>query len=178
MDLRESWISDLLASLSHGFVKIQEKLRDLDYYDVGFAKEQAETIFGLAFVAAQTYITGTISDMFEINSDCGLSKQDMLFHDSPQLNQNVSKIILVNAIANYFKHYEEWNGWEIQRYNRQTIQTLNLVGINENTTYPCHVAAQMIWPNEVLCELSYLLDVLVDWRKHLLERVKSSSQVY
>ena len=66
IDYRVDWMRDLFSSLNHGFSIIQDKLSKIEYFDGVFAQEQAETIFGIAFVSAQTYITGTVSDMIEI----------------------------------------------------------------------------------------------------------------
>ena len=76
VDYRVDWVRDLFGSLNHGFSSIQEKLSTIDYFDGLFAKEQAESIFGIAFVTAQTYITGTISDISEISGDNMAIKKD------------------------------------------------------------------------------------------------------
>ena len=164
---------DLLSSLNHGFSIIQHKLNYIDHFDGIFAQEQAETIFGIAFVAAQTYITGTVSDMMVINEKVKLSKFEMLSLGSPMVGQ-ISKVHLINAIANYYKHHEEWSDWNVEGQSKKTIEALKSCGISENTPYPCHKAAQIIWPSEVLCELNEMLDVLVAWRRNLLQHVKSA----
>ena len=174
VDYRVDWMRDLFESLNHGFSMIQEKLNTIDYFDGLFAQEQAEMIFGISFVTAQTYITGTVSDMSAININSGLSKADMLNIGSPLVANNVPKVLLINTIANYYKHHEEWGDWHIESHNRRTIQTLSQVGINGETSFPCHEAARIIWPTEVLCELNYLLNVLVEWRQNLLQHVKGT----
>ncbi len=173
-DYRADWIGDLFSSLNHGFTTIQEKLNNIDYFDGSFAQEQAEAIFGIAFVTAQTYIAGTVSDMLEINRKGNLSKTDMLAIGSPIIVNNITKVQLINTIANYYKHHEEWNGWEVVGNNKRTIESLNKCGISEQMPYPCYEAAQIIWPTEVLCELNHLLTILVDWRKILLQHVRST----
>lgn len=174
VDYRVDWIRDLFGSLNHGFATIQEKLNNIDYFDGAFAQEQAETIFGIAFVTAQTYIVGTVSDMSEINSKGNLSKADMLTIGSPIVVDNITKVQLINTIANYYKHFEEWSGWKVEGHNKKTIETLNKCGISGQTPYPCHEAAKIIWPTEVLCELNFLLNILVEWRKNLLQYAKNA----
>ena len=174
VDFRADWVQDLFSSLSHGFITIQEKLNTIDYFDGLFAQEQAETIFGIAFITAQTYISGTISDMLEINTSSNISNFDMLEIGSSLDKNNISKVLIINTIANYYKHHEEWNGWKIENNNKRTIQTLNKIGISESTEFPCHQAAQITCPNEVLCELNYLLIILVEWRKNLLAHIKNT----
>lgn len=173
VDYRVDWMRDLFSSLNHGFSIIQDKLNQIDYFDGIFAQEQVESIFGIAFVSAQTYITGTISDMAEIGGDNAPSKYQMLSIGSPMLGK-ISKIQLINAIANYYKHHEEWSGWKVEGQSKRTVETLNSCGISENTPYPCHEAAQLIWPTEVLCELNEMLEILVGWRKSLLQHVKNT----
>ena len=174
VDYRVDWVRDLFSSLNHGFSSIQEKLSTIDYFDGLFAEEQAESIFGIAFLTAQIYITGTISDISEISGENVLSKSKMLSIGSPEISNGITKVLLINTIANYYKHHEEWSGWEVNRLNRKTIETLNSCGINEGCEFPCHEAAQIIWPNEVLCELNYLLNILVEWRENLMHRVKNT----
>ena len=173
IDYRVDWMRDLFSSLNHGFSIIQDKLSKIEYFDGVFAQEQAETIFGIAFVSAQTYITGTVSDMIEIGDNEALTKSEMLAIGSPKVGE-ISKVQLINAIANYYKHHEEWSNWKPEGKNKRTIAALESCGISENTTYPCHEAAQIIWPSEVLCELNEMLDVLVRWRENLLQHVKNT----
>jgi hypothetical protein len=175
IDFRVAWINDLFSALNHSFSIIQNKLNQVDYYDGVFAQEQAETVFGIAFVSAQTYITGTISDMKEIGGDQAPSKSDMLAFGSPRVGY-LSKVEIINVIANYFKHHEEWENWDEEGHKKRTIKALNGCGITENTPYPCHEAAQLVWPSEVLCELNEMLSVLVEWRKKLLQHVKNACQ--
>ncbi len=173
VDYRVDWMRDLFSSLNNGFSIIQDKLNHMDYFDGVFAQEQAETIFGIAFVSAQTYIIGTISDMKEVGGDRALSKPEMLAIGSKRVGE-ISKVQLINAIANYYKHHEEWSDWKVEGQNKRTIAALNSCGISKNTPYPCHEAAQIIWPSEVLCELNELLDILVRWREKLLQHVKNT----
>jgi hypothetical protein len=173
IDCRVAWIGDLFTSLNHSFSIIQNKLNREDYYDGVFAQEQAETVFGIAFISAQTYITGTISDMKEIGGDQAPSIADMLALGSPVVG-DLSKVEIINTIANYFKHHEQWEDWEEEGHKKRTIRALNSYGINENTLFPCHEAAQLVWPSEVLCELNEMLSVLVEWRKKLLQHVKKT----
>jgi hypothetical protein len=174
VDYRVDWIRDIFSSLNHGFATIQDKLDNIDYFDGLFAQEQAESILGIAFVTAQIYITGTIADISEISSDCTLSKPKMLSIGSSEVSSGITKVFLINTIANYYKHHEEWTGWEVNQANKKTIETLNICGINKDCEFPCHEAAQIIWPNEVLCELNYLLNVLVEWRENLVRHVKNT----
>jgi len=97
----------------------------------------------------------------------------MLAIGSPSVGK-ISKVQLINSIANYYKHHEEWSDWEVEGKNKRTIADLNSCGISESTLYPCHEAAQIIWSSEVLCELNEMLDILVEWRKNLLQHVKNT----
>ncbi len=166
-------MSDLFKSLNQGFSIIQSKLNQGGYFDGAFAQDQAETVFGIAFVSAQTYITGTVSDMLEIGGDSAPSKKEMLALGSTKVG-TLSKVEVINTIANYYKHHEEWSNWSLEGQKKRTIIALNSFGITENTDYPCHKAAQLIWSSEVLCELNEMHKVLIEWRKNLLQHVKNT----
>jgi len=174
IDFRKSWMRELFLGLKQSFVSVEEKLNTTDWYDGLDAKEQMETIYGIAFVAAQTYITGTISDICKIRGENYKTiKPKMLSSGSPIIVDKVTKVFLVNTIANFYKHNEEWNNWNPKNNNKKTIETLAKCGITENTDFPCYKVATMLWREEELCELNYLLDILVEWRKSLLSNSES-----
>ena len=174
VDYREDWMRELFLSLNHGFVSIGEKLNSIEWFDGVFAQEQAETILGIAFVSAQTYITGTIADMSAIKGQSYRSfKTEALSTGSPIVVDEITKVALINTIANYYKHNEEWENWNATGHNKITIEILNKCGITEQSESPCREAAELIWPTEVISELMYMLDVLIEWRKNLLLHVKN-----
>lgn len=175
VDYRQGWVSDIFSSLNHGFKSINEKLDTIEWFDGLFAMEQAETIYGIAFVTAQTYITGTISDMYDISEQDSKSlKTEWITFGSPTVVDEITKVSLINTIANYYKHFEEWDGWKKNRQNKNTIETLNKCSITEHTEFPCYETAKIISHTEVIHELNFMNEILFDWRKCLLGHVKNT----
>lgn len=169
IDFRKDWMRELFLALKQAFVSVEEKLNNIEWYDGIFAKEQIETILGIAFVAAQTYITGTISDIRAIGVGANKgNKYEMLSTGSPYVADNVTQVVLVDSIANYYKHNEEWDGWKEDNKNKRTIEILRKCGITEKTEFPCYEAATILWPEKDIYELGKLLEILVDWRGQVL----------
>ena len=133
--------------------------------------EYVETVFGIAFVLAQTYITGTVADINKLRELRGEKSVDKIhcYSDSLwYLPDDTSPILLINSIANYFKHYEEWDKWP----ENWTVETLHRVGIGENTEFPCYVAATKLWNENEIKNLHHLLTIISEWRKHVLLKYK------
>ena len=74
----------------------------------------------------------------------------------------MTRIEVINATANYFKHHEEWSGWPAT----ETTQILSSVGITQRTELPC------IEVTELFCGKSWefvvVHQVVKEWRLHVL----------
>ena len=66
--------------------------------------------------------------------------------------------MLINALANYFKHNEEWSSWP----DNETTKTLRYYGISENTEFPLDEGVSIILGES--SDLRSLCEVLEDWR--------------
>ena len=77
----------------------------------------------------------------------------------------MTRIQLINAAANYFKHHGEWAGWPTGGQGAADRRILRSVGITEKTGCPCVAAV------EKLCGTSWKLvvlhQILKEWRGHL-----------
>ncbi len=71
IDFRYDWVSVILHSLNSGFEAIRNKAEQQPWFDGIWQMENAESIFGLAFVAAQTYILGSVEDVNKIRESAG-----------------------------------------------------------------------------------------------------------
>ena len=153
------------------------KLQENGHYDGFDALEDSEWILGVAFIAAQTYIIGTWADINGILTESNsaikrVSKENLLLLDVNWIANGVTRIQLVNAIANYQKHHDEWEGWQIDGKNQATIDILKNCGISKDTEFPCYTAATLLWPDSRIGELSYLLGLLEDWRERVFRKYK------
>ncbi len=165
---RENLLRSLLCSLGKGFDVIDKNLQTKEWHDGLFAKEEAEGILGISFIAAQTYITGVVADFNETNSNYKKgSKFKLLSSYSELVKENVTSVQLIDTVANYYKHNDEWSNWEVNNHNKHTIEILMACGITTKTEFPCYEAATMLWPENEIKELSNLLNILVVWREQV-----------
>ena len=139
-DFRYDWVAVTFDSLETGFKTIQKEGNSESWFDGPWQKEYAENILGVAFVVAQTYILGAVEDLNEVresNSKNPVNKIDVYSDASQSLSNSVSSILLINSIANYYKHHDEWDIWP----SNLTVEVLGKVGIGKDTEFPCCVVA-------------------------------------
>jgi hypothetical protein len=175
-DFRLDWLSQLFAALSGVIDDIHEKLGKVDGYDETFALEESESILGIAFIAAQTYVEGTVADIKAVHGKSKqLKKWDLLALEvkGETFADGVTRLQLVDAIANYHKHHEAWDDWRVNANNEKTIGILNKSRINKETEFPCNRAAALLWPASNLGEFRYLLNILADWRERVFREYGS-----
>jgi hypothetical protein len=174
-DYRSEWVKEILISLDHGFINIQKKYDENEWFDAYWAQEQVESIYGIAYVTAQTYITGTISDMSKISAlEATKERKAEWMATAESVVNGISAINLMNAMANYFKHNEEWDEGKLVRNNKNTIEILDRCNINSETDFPCWTAAQTLCNKEMISDVVFLHKMLVAWRKELLKFIKNT----
>lgn len=142
-------------------------------FDAGFALEHTEDLLGIAFVTAQSYITGTVSDIPKLTRlQSRPTKRELLQRFADKLpGYRITTLELCDAIANYWKHHEEWEGWSVTDRNRRTIDILNEVGIRDQDYFPCNSVANILWPRGA-SSLEELIDLLSSWRQKVIEEYK------
>lgn len=123
------------------------------YYD------QIEYLTGFGLIALQTYLT-------ETSAFVGLRKQET-FDLGPKTSSGVSKIQILNAAANFWKHREEW----IFKGGEKRAEAVNAlfeeVGYSTDTDYPISgVLTALLNPLEV--RFSSLLVPVRAWRDDLI----------
>jgi len=168
IDYRIELLHDVIVGINAGLSAIQERLDTEEWFDGISALEHADPLFGLGFVAAQTYAIGTVSDLNNVRMSRRKPKKEKLYCyacDTVALKGGVTRIQLINASANYFKHHDEWAQWPTRGKGAYDTKTLGRVGINEKTESPCIDAI------ELLCGTSWdliaLHKILKEWRAHL-----------
>jgi hypothetical protein len=173
MNLREvDWRIAPLHHVMVGFEAGLDAIRELsdvaEWFDASHASEHAEPLFGLGFVAAQIYALGTVSDLNSVRVSRGKSKKEKLdcyACDTVRLKGGVTRIQLINAAANYFKHHDEWKTrWPTKGHGAQDVKTLGDVGITEKTEFPCIHAVELLGTSY---KLIVLHQILKEWREHL-----------
>ena len=112
-DWRIEPLHNVIVGIDAGLAAIHGRLARR-VVDGSWACEHAEPLLGLGFVAAQTYAIGTVSDLNSVGTSRGKSKKEKLecyAYDSFRVKGDVTRIQLINATANYFKHHDEWARW-------------------------------------------------------------------
>ncbi|MEC7118392.1 MAG: hypothetical protein VXW65_00610 [Pseudomonadota bacterium] len=124
------------------------------------AEEYTQYLLGAVLVACQAYAVGTVMDINAIRSAYGrqpLSKIQ-LYKSGCIPNSQYNFVLLINALANLFKHNEEWSSWP----ENETTKTLRHFGVNENTEFPLSEGVSVILGDS--SDLRGLCDVLEGWR--------------
>ena len=98
--IEENLARELLDFIDKKIAEIIKSSHSLEEMDMLGYLDGAENLIGLGFVVCQTYMT-TIRGALEIKSKNALSYPPM--HQSGEM---IAKI--VNDLANYWKHNEEW----------------------------------------------------------------------
>ncbi len=178
-DWRYSSIQRIFESLSLGLKSVEYDLEESErstelYFDADMALEHANGLFGIAFVTAQTYITAIVSDANKVAKSSIQFKKDQLLKDYSEclLGLTVTKLEFCNAMANYFKHHDEWARWSGIGHSQKTIAILHAAGIREDDSYPCVSAANILLSKDDW-DLDPLLQTLSNWRKVVIEACKS-----
>jgi hypothetical protein len=170
-DFRYSWTSSICQSLELGFSSIREREKEEVWFDGLWQLEHIECLFGIAFVSAQTYILGTVQDINTIRKNSGKSSIDKIKYyaeDTNPLPCGTSRITLINAIANYYKHHDEWDIWP----TNSTTKILSTVGITDTTEFPCYKAAITLWGEQECGKLGHLLFLISEWRQYILNQYR------
>ena len=157
-------LSDALKDVECDFSEAQES------FEIDDALEHTESLLGIAFVMAQTYIAGTVSDAYKLmGSGSNLTKEQLLKDYGDRLaGSAVTRMELCDAIANYFKHHDEWNSWSATGRHQKTVSILRAAGIEENDDFPCRKAADILWSNNDGSDLEPLLSLISSWRKSVI----------
>ena len=132
---------------------------------VDMALDDSESLLGVALVAAQTYIEGTVGDVWRFGNRNarGASKPSRKLHaeclscDVELASNGITRVGLLNAAANYYKHHESARGLDLQVW-----RALNKVGITCTTEYPCSRVTEILCGREL--RLRTLCDILAEWR--------------
>src|ERR1035438_2103365 len=99
--------------------------------------EVAEHFIGSAFVLGQATITQTVSLVKRMHEDAGKpswipsEKGKIMDTASPiHVETGLSKIAIINAVANYYKHrYEWWDDWSGPSNRSETINIAVQLGL-------------------------------------------------
>jgi hypothetical protein len=103
-----------------------------------------ESLVGTAFVVAQTHITGIVSAIIRLHEAnrsqltiCDGKRPGILHLASPQVaTSGFNRIEVIEALANYFKHGDEWTApWSaLKGRSASTVKVILAIGCKANGT--------------------------------------------
>jgi hypothetical protein len=175
IDWRLSSTRQVLQALSDALKNVEKIILDetREDYEREDALQHAENLLGIAFVTAQTYIAGTVSDVNQFAKAVNNMTKDQLVksHSEKIAEKPITKLELCDALANYYKHHDEWESWSAIGRQQKTVATLQAAGIKESDSYPCIKAAEMLWLNTQ--SLESLLSLISNWREAIIMAYKN-----
>ena len=138
-----------------------EQMDSLGYFD------EVEHLLGFGVVGVQTYIT-------DIASFAGFQKHET-FQYGPTTKNGTSKIKIVDAIANFWKHRSEWSLNGGGKRQEAIEKLFDAVGYSTDTEYPISgVLTELLAPLDT--RLFNLAEMLVDWRNSTISDPRAKNR--
>jgi hypothetical protein len=166
IDWRIKPLEQIVAGIDAAIAAVRERM-DSEGIDGLEGRDLAEFMLGLGFVAFQNYAIKTWTDLNIIRDGFGKPPVDKLACyrcDQFTVKQNgPTRIELINAAANYFKHHDEWSQWP----DNETTRTLSRVGITQQSEFPCIEAVRIFCGDS--WRLMVLHQIVREWREHVLK---------
>lgn len=131
---------------------------DVSHLDSMGLLDELEHLVAFGVVCVQTYIT-------DMASFARLSKHEA-FEFGPTTAGGISKVQIINAAANYWKHRSEWTLNGGGKRKEAIDKLFDEVGYSTDTDYPISgVITELLTPMDTrLCNLS---PILIDWRNSM-----------
>jgi hypothetical protein len=92
-----------IQGLHNSIEGLKQKIEEIPWYDVDWLLQESEPIYGLAFIAFQNYINGSIKDLGNNTN----TKENLYKLEQNAEGFSKSKIELIIGLANYAKHKDE-----------------------------------------------------------------------
>jgi hypothetical protein len=172
IDRRIGPLQDVMAGVEAGLQRIHGRLEEESWYDGLHALDDSEPLLGVAFVAAQIYIEGTVGDIWRLrNNDTPIGDRQskrLLAKWLPRgkvVVPGIARVQLIYAVANYYKHHES-----AYCPRPHVLRTLRVAGIAANATHPCSRAANILCGEGM--RLRALCEIVREWRRHAMSMAK------
>jgi hypothetical protein len=171
MDLNVSWkrhdyrkesLHQTIIGLKNSIEYLNEKLKEISWYDGIWLLEESEPILGIAYIAFQNYINSSIFD-----------KEDTLerkisFYKKGQFLDNYehTQIELIIALANYFKHRDDDKS--LHKGTTSILENFHLeygskVDIEDSPIFKGLLLLSKEW------DLLEIFSIVINWREKLWE---------
>jgi hypothetical protein len=173
LDFELSWLENIFTGLETAFNNVKTRSKDSDWFDPDDDAAHIEHVLGIAFVAAQSYINMTCSDIcreFSLNKD---EKWSLMKNYGQKVTgyPDVSAVYLIYQLGNYWKHCDEWKNFKTDDKNKHIIEVLNAVGITDNAHYILPKCMDLLsWDGTNFSDV--LLELLASWREDIINHLK------
>jgi len=124
MDYRIESLNLIITGLENSIQTIVKKNKEFDWYDGIWMREESEPIYGLAFIAFQNYINGSINDLF----DKPENKVQYYKKGHKHKDFERTQIELIIGLANYYKHKDA----KFHKGTSEILKSFNLDINSEN----------------------------------------------
>jgi hypothetical protein len=160
MDYRVESLTLIITGLENSIQTIVKKNKEFDWYDGIWMREESEPIYGLAFIAFQNYINGSINDLF----DKPENKVQYYKKDNKYKDFESNQIELIIGLANYYKHKDA----KFHNGTAEILKSFNLDINSENVVdnSPIFEGLELLNFEWNLFEIK---KIVTDYRKKLLE---------
>jgi len=171
IDTRIGVIKEIILPFQLQLDKIAEicKKDNYIYWDCTFA-DDFEHFAGTVFIILQNYINSSISDLFED----GVKLNTKYKLDKKVNNSNTTRVELIIAIANYYKHrdlptklhpntvkpFDDLNIKYKETYDEQSDKNHHIVG-SCSPVYNGFSLLSELW------NFNDLIDIVTDWRENI-----------
>jgi hypothetical protein len=161
-----------MRTLSTSIEEITGKLdKAKEQYEIDDGVLLIEELYGIAFVVAQTYLAGTIADANRISQSTDKIKKEVLLkrYNDKLDGHDISKLELCDAMANFYKHREEWTDWSIPGRHQKIVSILHELSIDQFEIIPFDKVMGMLWPGNNDVNFEPLLSLISDWRTKVIQ---------
>jgi len=197
LDLYDRSFERILSAIGNAIGDCEENIRKAnstgdEYYTWAVTDDEVdvvENLLGTAYVFCQTYITKTVSDvkalhchhnksnpssMLKTTAD---SKESIVCFGSDRIPPGYTKVQVIDAFANYFKHGDEWGpDWsKLPKQSEKTAEVMSAAGAASGSTGNLRQGSRVLG-NKDFKNTILFHDIIKSWRTELYVSYKAELQ--
>jgi hypothetical protein len=192
-DLLSRTLEPIGLAIGEAAERIEEVQRDAPPDDADLftddERDIIENLLGTAFVVCQGRVTSVVSAAIDLVKYCskkGLpfaaypgEKRAILKLDAPLgagAAASFTRIQVIDAIANYFKHRDEWKGVDWTKLNETSRRTADIIvaaGLQTGSTGNLRRGAIALG-NVDLKSMSVFVSIVDEWTQDVIARTKTA----
>jgi hypothetical protein len=160
-------LQELLNVLDYQFASNIEKRKRSHPPEQNIFWDRLSYIAGLGFVMCQQYIN--------ITYPTDAPKRIVALELPPKHSSGYSIVQIINACANYWKHYQEDINYPYGSLNKTTIQTIEKLGEDIENPFLCEgILYKIVETDEN--PFKKLIGLLIEWRTNLIKSANNLLQ--